>query len=217
MDSNNIQPLLSELLRPQCLADLNLPDNIMQSLQNMIKNQAPMNLLFYGEPGIGKTSAARIIIKEIAGDNNCYELNGSFNNGDKTMIKQIESFASTISLYGGPKICFIDEADHLSKDAQASLRYTIEKMSTNTRFIMTANEFKRLTKAMLSRCTPICFDVSPLEANKVIDRMVSRYVTRLSELGYENDPKKIRDITCFYYPDLRSIANQFQLELRYLN
>lgn len=206
---NNI--LLSEKLRPLSLADLNLPENISNSLQRMVRSGSTMNLLFYGKPGIGKTSAARILIKELGAD--VYELNGSFNNGDKTMVKVIESFASTVSMMEGPKICFIDEADHMSKDVQASLRYVIERVSGNTRFLLTANDIGKLSPAMKSRCLPVCFDVPPHQIRDVVDRMTLRYEQRLDELGYRADTKRIRDIVAYYFPDLRMIANMFQMEL----
>jgi replication factor C small subunit len=202
--------LLSELLRPQTLADLNLPEGTLASLNRMVRSGQVMNMLFYGSPGIGKTSAARILIRELEAD--CYELNGSFNKGDKTMVSGIETFASTLSLIDGPKICFIDEADAMSKDVQASLRNVIERVSGNTRFLLTANDEKKLTPAMKSRCLPICFDVPPSQIRNIVDRMSLRYEQTLKDLGYKADERRIREITAYYFPDLRTIANMFQIE-----
>ena len=166
-----------------------------------------MNLLFYGEPGIGKTSAARILTINA----HVYEINGSFNNGDKTMLRGIEAFASHLSMFGQPKVCFIDEAEYLTKEVQAGLRYTIEKFSGSTRFILTANDFKKITPALRSRCAPICFDVAPKDRAMVVEKMVARYEQRLTEFGYEYDPTRLREIVGIYFPDLRSIANQLEL------
>lgn len=203
--------LLSEVLRPQNLADLNLPGEILASLQRMAKTGSIINMLFYGRPGIGKTSAARILIKALDAD--VFELNGSFNNGDKSMIKSIESFASAASLINRPKICFIDEADYMSKEVQASLRNVIERVSGTTRFLLTANDMDKLTPAMRSRCLPVCFDVPPHQIRGVVDRMAESYQVRLSELGYQPDVSRLREIVACYFPDLRTIANMFQLEL----
>lgn len=199
--------LLSELLRPRSIAELNLPPDLSISLQRMESSGSVMNLLFYGEPGIGKTSAARILIEKT----DVYTINGSFNNGDKTMLRGIEAFASTMSLVGRPKVCFIDEAEYLTKEVQAGLRYTIEKFSGSTRFILTANDFKKITPALRSRCAPICFDVAPKDRASVVGTMVARYEQRLSEFGYEYDPTRLREIVGIYFPDLRSIANQLEL------
>jgi DNA polymerase III delta prime subunit len=199
--------LLSELLRPKSLTELNLPPDVFNSLQRMETSGSVMNLLFYGEPGIGKTSAARILTL----NTHAYEINGSFNNGDKTMLKAIENFASSVSMFSRHKVCFIDEAEYLTKEVQAGLRYTIEKFSASTRFILTANEFKKITPALRSRCVAICFDVAPKDRAVVVDRMVARYEKRLTELGYEYDPTLLREIVGIYFPDLRNIANQLQL------
>jgi DNA polymerase III delta prime subunit len=206
-----MKPLLSEILRPQTLADLVLQENIRRLLERVVESRSIQNLLFYGKPGIGKTSACRILLRELNAQ--CYEINGSFNHGDKSMLRHIEGFAYTCSLHGGPKICFIDEADHMSKDIQGSLRYIIERASDNTRFLLTANEIKRLTPAIISRCHPICFDVSQTRAREVVETVIGRYEQKLKENGYSYDPKRLREIVCAYFPDLRRVANQLEWEL----
>ena len=200
--------LLSELLRPRSVSELNLPSDISSSLERMEKSGAVMNMIFYGEPGIGKTSAARILTQ----NSDVFEINGSFHLGDKTVQKEIERFASTVSLFSQPKVCFIDEAEYLAKEVQAGLRHTIERFSATTRFILTANDIKKVTSAITSRCAPICFDVAPKDRASVIERMIARYERRLSEVGYQYDLNHLREIVSIYFPDLRSIANQFQLK-----
>ena len=199
--------LLSEILRPQRIAELNLTESVSDSLERMEKSGSVMNLLFYGEPGIGKTSAARILTANA----DVYEINGSFTPGDKTMLKEIEAFASSISLLSQPKVCFIDEAEYLTKEVQAELRYTIEKFSRTTRFILTANDFKKITPALRSRCASICFDVSPKDRRGVVDKIVARYERILPTLGYTVDSERLREIVGIYFPDLRTIANQLEL------
>ena len=62
------QPL-SELLRPQQLSELTLPRKDIDRLQRMVESGWIMNMIFYGKPGLGKTSAARTIIgARVAGD-----------------------------------------------------------------------------------------------------------------------------------------------------
>ena len=101
----------------------------------------------------------------------------------------------------------------MSKDVQGSLRYIIERASDNTRFLLTANEIKRLTPAILSRCHPICFDVSRTIAREVVETVIGRYEQKLKENGYSYDPKRLREIVCAYFPDLRRVANQLEWEL----
>jgi putative ATPase len=56
------QPL-SELLRPQQLGELTRPRKDIDRLKRMVESGWIMNMIFYGKPGLGKTSAARTIIR----------------------------------------------------------------------------------------------------------------------------------------------------------
>jgi replication factor C small subunit len=203
-------PLLSDQLRPQTLTDLALSEDLKRMLTGFVSTGTMMNLLFYGSPGIGKTSAARILLRELEAD--VLELNGSFNDGDKTMVKKIEMFSHSVSFEGRPRVCFIDEADFMPRTVQDPLRYIIEKTSGNCRFLLTANDPNRLTAAIKSRCAPISFDVSVKDRKTIIDQMVDRYEVRLQDCGVDLDRKRIYEIVSVYFPDLRSIANRFQME-----
>ena len=87
------------------------------------------------------------------------------------MRKNIEMFCVSMSLFSTVKVCFIDECEYLSMNAQASLRGLIEKCD-HVRFLLTANDIKKMHPALKSRCLPLCFDVGPIEAPEVIARLV---------------------------------------------
>ena len=146
---------LTELLRPREFEDLFQPTAMVGSLRRMVSEKTLSNMLFYGSPGIGKTSAAKILIHKLG--NNCYEINGSAETGRET-VKDIDKAASSCGLFDGPRVIFIDEADFLSNATQAALRGTIER-NRHCRFILTANDIRRFHPALKSRCIPICFDV----------------------------------------------------------
>src|SRR5258708_32891544 len=97
--------LLSELLRPRQLDDLTIRYRDIERLNRMVASRSIMNMLFYSKPGLGKTSAARAIIKMIGAD--AGEINGSKATGVDFVRDRIESFATACSLFGKPKICFI--------------------------------------------------------------------------------------------------------------
>lgn len=202
--------LLSERLRPQKLRDLTLRLFEIEKLERMVVSKSVMSMLFYGKAGTGKTSAARILMKEIDAD--VYELNGSHNHGDKAMVHGIENFANAVSLYLQPKIVFIDEADGLTKNVQASLRHLIERSSDRVRFLLTANDEQKLTAAMKSRCMPLCFDPPFGAVAEIVDRLVERYQMVLAEGGLQIDVVKIRQIVGSRFPDMRAIANALEFE-----
>ncbi len=51
-----------------------------------------------------------------------------------------------------PTVVIINEADSLSRDAQAALRRTMEKYMSNMRIILCANSTSRLIAPIKSRC-----------------------------------------------------------------
>ena len=200
---------LSEQLRPTEFADLIQPSAMVQRLERMVEQRMPMNMLFYGQPGVGKTSAARILLNKLEADS--YEINGSLETGIEHVRKNIEMFCVSMSLLSDVKVCFIDECEYLSVNAQASLRGLIEKCG-QVRFVLTANEIKKMHPALRSRCLPVCFDVGPIEAPQIIARLVPWYQGKLRKLGYEIEAQRLHEILCTSFPDLRTVANRLELE-----
>jgi DNA polymerase III delta prime subunit len=209
--------LLSEALRPQRLSHLTLPQTQIERLQQMIVSGSIMNMVFYGKPGIGKTSAARILIKELGAQENSIEINGSSTTGVEFVRDNIESFARSVSLLKGPKVCFIDESDYLSKQAQGALRYVIENSSHRVRYIFTANDRSKLIPAIQSRMLMICFDVLGPDVPEVLSRLVQRYEHALSKVGVAFDNQRLRQLVGIYFPDLRSMANAIEWEFGHAN
>ena len=203
---------LIELLRPREFEDLFQPTAMVDSLRRMASEKTASNMLFYGSPGIGKTSAAKILIHKLG--NNCYETNGSAETGRET-VKDIDSAASSCGLFDGPRIIFIDEADFLSNATQAALRGIIER-NRRCRFILTANDIRRFHSALKSRCTPICFDVRQTEVDGIIARLVPRVLMTLTSIRLELEEKRIRELFYRYFPDIRAAVGMIEIEARIL-
>lgn len=202
--------LLSEHLRPKKLTDLLLPDHDITRLQRIVASGNLPNMLFYGSPGRGKTSAARILQHELDAD--IYELNGSRISGDKVMEKEITSVANDTTILLRPKILLIDEADYLHKRIQQSMRHIVENSSTKCRFILTANDASRIIPALQSRLTAVNFDLPISETRSVVERLKSTIPTKLTELGWKFDTERVVQIISLHYPDMRSVVNKIQYE-----
>ena len=157
-----------EKYRPQTLDDVHGQEEIVERLQSYIAQDDVPHLLFSGPAGVGKTTAATAIAREIYGEDNWrgnfLELNASDQRGIDVVRDRIKGFAR--SSFGGDfRIVFLDEADSLTDDAQSALRRTMEQFSDNTRFILSCNYSSKIIDPIQSRCA--VFRFSPLSDEAV--------------------------------------------------
>ncbi|WP_010479202.1 AAA family ATPase [Thermococcus zilligii] len=129
-----------EKYRPERLEDIVGQAHIVKRLKHYAKTGSMPHLLFAGPPGVGKTSAALALARELFGENwrhNFLELNASDERGINVIREKVKEFARTKPIGGASfKIIFLDEADALTQDAQQALRRTMEMFSNNVRFIL---------------------------------------------------------------------------------
>jgi replication factor C small subunit len=202
--------LISEYLRPTSFDEISLPNQLKEKLKRMYESKEVMNMLFYGKPGTGKTTAAKIFVD--SGQFDTIQLNGSLETSVDDIRDKVRNFAMTCSMFDAHKICFIDEADYLSKNAQAGLRNLIESTSKNCRFIFTANEISKIHPALCSRLLPICFDMTTTQTSEQLEMYTSRTIEKLKKEKGEIDEKRIKRLIELYYPDFRVIASQIEFE-----
>ncbi|MFC7176476.1 replication factor C small subunit [Halosegnis marinus] len=152
-----------EKYRPQSLGDVKGHEHITERLASYIERNDLPHLLFAGPAGVGKTTSAVAIAKELYGDDwreNFLELNASDQRGIDVVRDRIKNFAR--SSFGGHdyRVIFLDEADALTSDAQSALRRTMEQFSNNTRFVLSCNYSSQIIDPIQSRCA--VFRFSPL-------------------------------------------------------
>ena len=86
-------------------------------------------------------------------ERNFMELNASDERGIDVVRNQIKTFARSLPAGGAPfKILVLDEADHLTNDAQHALRRTMESYASSCRMILICNYSSRIIPPIQSRC-----------------------------------------------------------------
>jgi replication factor C small subunit len=105
-----------EKYRPQNLDDIVGQETITERLQSYVERNDLPHLMFSGQAGIGKSTAALAVARELYGEDwqeHFLELNASDQRGIDVVRERIKSFAR--SSFGGAeyRIIFLDEADSL--------------------------------------------------------------------------------------------------------
>jgi len=206
----NYLEILSEELRPKTFDELVLDKSIKDKFKSMYDTKSVMNMLFYGKPGSGKTSAAKIFADSEEFDT--ITINGSLDTGIDIVRNKILSFTTACSLLSKPKICFIDECDYLSKNTQGSLRGVIENSSSNCRFILTCNELHKIQKPLQSRLLTVCFDMTNFQIINELEKYTTKTISYLKNKNPEIDENRIKRIIQSNYPDYRKITQKLEYE-----
>ncbi|ABK78337.1 replication factor C small subunit [Cenarchaeum symbiosum A] len=155
-----------EKYRPKKLADVVDQKEIIGSIEALLKNAGEMpHLLFSGSAGVGKTTTALCIARQVLGphiQDNLLELNASDERGIGMVRDKVKRFSNFAAFEEIPfKIIILDEADEMTADAQTALRRTIEDASKICRFIIVANNISKIIDPIQSRCAVYKFTSIP--------------------------------------------------------
>jgi replication factor C small subunit len=196
--------LWNEVYRPNILDNYIGNEQVKSTISKFLKQNDIINMVFYGPPGCGKTTLAKLIVNNL--DCDYLFINASDERGIDTIRDKVQGFSSVAS-FKPFKVVILDEADFLTIQAQASLRNIIETFSRTTRFILTCNYIERIIDPLQSRCQIL--KIVPPSKQDVAYHIMN--IFKQEEVDCSADNLKL--VINQFYPDIRKMLNTLQMSV----
>ncbi|MBR0385820.1 MAG: replication-associated recombination protein A [Erysipelotrichaceae bacterium] len=192
--SNFTEPLASRL-RPQTIDEIIGQEHLLgpgKILRTMIETDMITSMIFWGPPGVGKTTLANVIARQT---NSTFVNFSAVTSGIKE-IKDVMKQAESQTLFGGKTIVFVDEIHRFNKAQQDAFLPFVEKGSIILIGATTENPSFEINGALLSRCK--VFVLKQLTADNIV-KLLKKAI---------NDPRAFNGEKIFIdEKDLYFIAN----------
>ena len=194
-----MQKPLADLLRPQSLDEMVGQQHLLKKgsvFRNSVDSGHVGNMIFYGPPGVGKTTVANIIAKN--SNLTLHKLNGTSASIDdiKNVIREVDSLLNTKGI-----LLYLDEIQYLNKKQQQSLLEFVESGDITLIASTTENPYFYIYPALLSRCN--VFEFKALKIDDIKDGL-----NRASEhLGIKIKEDALKRIALASNGDMRKALN----------
>jgi putative ATPase len=169
---------LAERMRPKHLDDIIGQDHLIGKegpIRKLVKSGNVPSMILWGPPGVGKTTLAEVLSKEL--DRPFHQLS-AINSGVKDIREVITSAKRNDLFAGGRPILFIDEIHRFSKSQQDALLDAVERGHITLIGATTENPSFEVIPALLSRSQ--VYTLKHLES-KDLDKLLDMAISRDSE------------------------------------
>jgi len=169
-------------------------------LTNLVKNKKLFSMILYGKPGIGKTSIANALVKDL-------NVRYRFLNATINTKKDLDVVIEEARLYDGI-VLIMDEIHRLNKDKQDVLLPQLESGLITLIGMTTSNPYHAINPAIRSRCQ--LFELQELDTNDIIEGL-KRAIKHPDLTGIDIDDKSINLIAKLAGNDLRYAYNLLEI------
>jgi len=202
---------LADRIRPRTLDEFVGQEHILapgKPLRLQIERDDPGSLIFWGPPGVGKTTLAKIIARMTRAD--FIEFSAVLS-GIKE-IKQVMADAERARQYGTRTILFVDEVHRFNKAQQDAFLPYVEKGSIRFIGATTENPSFEIISALLSRCR--VYVLNPLTEEQIITllkRALADQERGLGEMNLRVSDDVLAKIAAYSSGDARSAYNVLEV------
>lgn len=201
-------PPLAERMRPKILTGFIGQEHLIGekgALSKALKAGVLPSMIFWGPPGVGKTTLAYLIASEL---NRTFYMLSAINSGVKEVREVIEK-AQKDTVEEGSSILFIDEIHRFSKSQQDSLLGAVEKGIVTLIGATTENPSFEVISPLLSRCRVyVLKELSREQLRAILDQAIKDdEVLKKKKIEIVEDEALLR----YSGGDARKLLNLFEL------
>jgi putative ATPase len=205
------QAPLAERMRPRSLAEYTGQEHLLapgKPLRLAIERDDPASMIFWGPPGVGKTTLAKIIAQVT--EASFIEFSAVLS-GIKE-IKQVMIEAEKAAGFGSRTILFVDEIHRFNKAQQDAFLPYVERGTIRLIGATTENPSFEINAALLSRCrvyTLVALTEEQIVA--LLQRALADSVHGLGTMGVEADADALATIASYSSGDARNALNALEV------
>ena len=193
---------LADLIRPESLEEMVGQNHLLEKnsiFRKALENNIVPNMIFYGPPGVGKTTVANIIAKNT--EMLLYKLNGTSASLDDVK-KVIDDSKSVFA--GKGVLLYLDEIQYFNKKQQQSLLEYVERGQITLIASTTENPYFYIYPALISRC--LVFEFKAIEKEDIEKGL--RRVVELKKIKIDEDALSYLALTA--NGDMRKAINNLE-------